>query len=82
MLSGGDKFKGLVEHMEFQADGQWMVAGGGDHKGWLLFVDTSELKIVRETALPMHVHEFSLNEKADRIFAVGHEKSIRLELEA
>jgi hypothetical protein len=31
--------------------------------------------------LPMHVHEFSLNEVANQIFTVGHEKSVRLDLQ-
>ena len=39
-------------------------------------------KIVRSEKAPMHIHEFSLNEKADRIFAVGHNKLTRWELEA
>ena len=81
VLSGGDKSKGLVEHMEFQRDGKWLVAGGGDHKGWLMFVDPSQSKIIREVPLPMHVHEFNLNEVGNQIFTVGHEKSVRLDLQ-
>ena len=81
VLSGSDKCKGLVEHMEFHRDGKWLVAAGGDHKGWLLFVDPSRPKVIREVGLPMHVHEFSLNEVANQIFTVGHEKSVRLDLQ-
>ena len=81
VLSGSDKCKGLVEHMEFHRDGKWLVAGGGAHKGWLLFVDPSPPKVIREVGLPMHVHEFSLNEVATQIFTVGHEKSVRLDLQ-
>ena len=31
--------------------------------------------------LPMHVHEFNLNEVGNQIFTVGHEKSVRLDLQ-
>ena len=81
VLSGSDKCKGLVEHIEFERDGKWVVAGGGDHKGWLMFIDPSQPKIIREVPLPMHVHEFNLNEVGNQIFTVGHEKSVRLDLQ-
>ena len=71
----------LVEHIEFERDGKWVVAGGGDHKGWLMFIDPSQPKIIREVPLPMHVHEFNLNEVGNQIFTVGHEKSVRLDLQ-
>lgn len=81
MLNGSDKFKGLVEHMIFHPEGKWLVAGGGDHGGWLIFVDPKAMKIVRELKAPMHIHEFALNEKADTLYAVGHNKLARWELE-
>ena len=34
--------------------------------GWLIFVNTDEMKITRELKAPMHIHEFNLNEAADR----------------
>ena len=30
---------------------------------------------------PMHVHEFNFNEVGNQIFTVGHEKSVRLDLQ-
>jgi len=39
------------------------------------------MKIVRELKAPMHIHEFVLNEKADTLYAVGHNKLARWELE-
>jgi WD40 repeat protein len=82
ILEAGDKFKGLVEHLLWHPEGKWLLAGGGDHNGWLLFIDPETRKIIREEKAPMHVHEFALNEKADQIFAVGHNKLARWELEA
>ena len=66
-----------MEHIEFALDGKWAVLGGGDHGGWLVFVDTQEMKITRELKAPMHIHEFNLNEAADKIYAVGHDKLVR-----
>jgi WD40 repeat protein len=82
VLEGGDKFKGLVEHLLWHPEGDWIVAGGGDHNGWLLFIDPESKKIIREEKAPMHIHEFAFNEKTDHIFAVGHNKLARWELEA
>ena len=82
VIKNGGSFKGLVEHIEFAPNGKWAVLGGGDHGGWLVFVDTQEMKITRELKAPMHIHEFSLNEAADKIYAVGHDKLVRFDLQA
>jgi len=81
VIEAGDKFKGLVEHMEYHPEKKWLLAGGGDHNGWLLFIDPDALKITRSEKAPMHIHEFNLNETADKIYAVGHNKLARWELE-
>jgi len=81
VIEAGDKFKGLVEHMEYHPEKKWLLAAGGDHNGWLLFIDPEAMKIVRSEKAPMHIHEFNLSEKADQIFAVGHNKLARWELE-
>jgi WD40 repeat protein len=81
VLEAGDKFKGLVEHMEYHPENKWLLAGGGDHGGWLLFIDPAAMKITRQKKAPMHIHEFNLSEKADTLYAVGHNKLARWELE-
>ena len=50
--------------------------------GVLVFVDTLKMKITRELKAPMHIHEFNLNEAADKIYAVGHDKLVRFDLQA
>ena len=67
--------------MIFHPEGKWLVAVGGDHGGWLIFVNPKAMKIVRELKAPMHIHEFALNEKADTLYVVGHNKLVRWELE-
>ena len=48
----------------------------------LVFVGAQEMKITRELKAPMHIHEFNLNEAADKIYAVGHDKLVRFDLQA
>jgi WD40 repeat protein len=69
---GHDKRKGLVETLKFHHEGKWLLGAGGDHGGFLLFMDFSANKMIREEDAKMHVHEFALNESSDTIYAVGH----------
>ena len=73
----GDKFNGLVEHLAFHHQGQWLLAGGGDHNGFLMIYDLQQNKIVRQEKAPMHIHELALNESSDEILAVGHNRLTR-----
>jgi len=50
--------------------------------GVLVFVDTLKMKITRELKAPMNIHEFNLNEAADKIYAVGYDKLVRFDLQA
>ena len=74
----GDKFKGLVERLVFHDDGQWLLAAGGDHGGFIKFLDLSEQKILKQEKTPMHVHDLALNATQDTAIAVGHRKIVVL----
>jgi WD40 repeat protein len=67
-----DKRKGLVETLKFHHEGKWLLGAGGDHGGFLLFMDLASGKYIREEDAKMHIHEFALNESSDKIYAVGH----------
>jgi len=69
-----DKFKGLIEHLAFHPQGDWLLAAGGDHKGMTIFFDVANKSVIREDQAPMHVHSFALNETGDAFYAVGHQK--------
>ena len=69
---GSDNRKGLVETLKFHHEGKWLLGAGGDHKGFLLFMDLAANKYIREEDAKMHVHEFALSESSDTIYAVGH----------
>ena len=68
------KFKGLVEQIVFHESGDWFLAAGGDHNGFLTFYSTSDGKIIKQEKAPMHVHEFAADESFETLYAVGHGK--------
>jgi WD40 repeat protein len=69
-----DKFKGLVEHLQFHPQGDWLLAAGGAGDGFLIFLDLKDKKVLRQDKVAMHVHDVSLNEPADTLYAAGHGK--------
>jgi WD40 repeat protein len=80
-LLESDKFKGLVEQLQFHPQGDWLLAAGGAGDGFLEFIDLKEKKkYLRQEKVPMHVHDFALSEAADTIYAVGHGKVLVLEM--
>ena len=68
----GETHKGLVEQLAFHPTGKWLLAAGGDHKGFIQFFDLNAGKVLKQDKAPMHVHDFTLNEVADTIYAAGH----------
>jgi WD40 repeat protein len=77
-----DKFKGLVEHLQFHPKGEWLLGGGGANDGFFLFYDLKTKKAVRQEKAAMHIHAFALDEKAETIYAAGHNKIQVLEVKA
>jgi WD40 repeat protein len=71
---GECNFKGLVESLAFHPSGL-LIAGGGDQNGFLMVFDLDEpKKSVRDEKAPMHIHQLTLNEAGDVVYAVGHNK--------
>ncbi len=70
----GDTHKGLVERLVFDPHGEWLLAAGGDHAGFIQFFDLNANKILRQDNAPMHVHDLVLGDGADMLYAVGHGK--------
>lgn len=77
-----EKFKGLVEHLEFHPKGDWLLGGGGANDGFFLFLDLKTKKAVRREKAAMHVHDFVLDEKADTMIVAGHNKIQIVEMKA
>jgi WD40 repeat protein len=75
-----DKFNGLVEHLEFHPDGDWLLGAGGAGDGFLLFFDLKDKKVVRQEKAPMHIHDVAINEASDTLYTVGYGKVVVFEM--
>jgi hypothetical protein len=69
-----DKYKGLVEHLEFHPKGDWLLGGGGANDGFFLFFDLKTKKALRQEKAPMHVFSFALDDTGDTIYAAGNSR--------
>ena len=69
-----NKFKGLVEQIAFHESGDWFLAAGGDHGGFVTFINTASGKTIKQEKAPMHVHEFAFDESFETLYTVGHGK--------
>lgn len=78
----GNTYKGLVEKMAFAPDGSWLLAAGGDHGGFIKFIDLDKKKILRQEKAPMHVHDFVVDENFESIYAAGHGKLVVWQIKA
>src|SRR5262249_9523496 len=68
----GDRFKGLVNHLEFHPQGDWLLGAGGAGDGFLMFFNLKDKKVLRQEKVAMHVHQAALNETADTVYLAGH----------
>jgi WD40 repeat protein len=76
------KFKGLIERIAFDPQGQWIVAAGGDHSGFINFYTPADGKIIKQEKYGTHIHSFVVNEGNDTLFLAGHGKIARWEFKA
>ena len=75
-----DKHKGLVEQLRFHHNNDWLLAAGGAHGGFLLFIDLKQKKFIGDLDAKMHVHAMDLNKKSDTIYAVGQGSIVKWEM--
>lgn len=66
------KHKGLVEHLAWSHDGEWLAGAGGNNGGFLLFMNPKDGKFLADYNAKMHVHQFALDETSEKLYAVGH----------
>jgi WD40 repeat protein len=78
----GDKFKGLVNQLWYQPQGEWLLGAGGANDGFLIFYDPKNKKMSRQEKVPMHVHDIAVSDNGDTIWAAGHGKIMVYELKA
>lgn len=66
------KFKGLINRLEFDPQGNWLLGAGGAGNGVLVFLDLKQTKVLKEENVKFHVHGIVLNDARDTIVAAGH----------
>lgn len=64
----GDEVKGLVEFMAFDPEGKWLVGVGGDHGGFVKFVDLGEKKTLKQITVGGHIFDATLNDTGDGLY--------------
>ena len=72
----GDKHQGIVNKLAWSPDGAWLLGAGGAGEGFLIFLDGTTKKPLKQEKLPMHVHDFALSPDATSITSVGHNKIV------
>jgi WD40 repeat protein len=85
-----DKFNGLVERMiysppspdaeESSEDAAWLMAAGGDHGGFLIFLDPAKGEVLKEEKVAAHLHDAAMNAAGDRLYTAGHNHLIEWQL--
>jgi hypothetical protein len=64
--------KGIVQRLDFHPQSKWLLAYGGDNAGFAILIEPTTRKIAYEGKAPFHVHDFVVNEAADRVIVAGH----------
>lgn len=68
----GDKFSGLVTHLQFHPKDEWLIGAGGANDGFLMFFDLKSKKVLRQEKLPTHIHDAVLTETGASIIVAAH----------
>jgi WD40 repeat protein len=69
-----DRYNGLVNHLEFHPQGDWLLGAGGAGDGFFMFFHLPTKKVLQQAKVVMHVHKFTMNETAETVYMVGHQK--------
>lgn len=78
----GDKFNGLVEHLQFLPGGEGLLAMGGAADGFLIAYDLKAKTLVAQEKVRMHVQDFVLDPSSDTFIVAGHGRILAYETKA
>lgn len=73
--------QGLVEFLHYHPGGDWLMMAGGGAKGFMIFLDPKDRKILLDETPPMYVHDIAADEEYKRFFLAGHMKLAMYEKE-
>ncbi|MEQ8786782.1 MAG: hypothetical protein RIC55_10810 [Pirellulaceae bacterium] len=72
-FTGQDSHKAVLNHIAFDAGGEWLIAaGGGDSGGLLAFWDPSQEKPQHKAKPKGHIQRFHLDQSAGALYLAGH----------
>ena len=74
MEFNGEKFNGLVNHLQYAPSGDMLIGAGGAAEGCLLFFDLKTKKSLRQEKTSAHIHHFTINEEWDTIYCAAHNR--------
>ncbi|MCA9052409.1 MAG: hypothetical protein KDA75_01165, partial [Planctomycetaceae bacterium] len=66
--------KGLIEQLHFDPQGRWLLAAGGDHKGFLKFYDVTAGELLGLNGNDGHIHALDASAADGAIYTVGHNR--------
>jgi WD40 repeat protein len=64
--------KGLVEGLHFLPGTDLLAAVGGDHAGWVRFIDLKQNKVVKEEKAGQHAHGLAFSENHETLYTAHH----------
>lgn len=67
-----DKRKGLVEQLVYHPNGEWFLAAGGDHKGFITIYNAKTGKSLNADSAKDHVHAVAFNADFTDLYAAHH----------
>ena len=76
-----EKLKGLNQQINFHPSGDWIVAVGGDHKGFVSFWEMKTGKLLHQSAANEHIHGAVVNEAFDTLYTVHHQRIMKWEFQ-
>lgn len=72
-----NKKKGLIEHIAFSPDDQWIMTSGGDNNGFITTYETETGKLLHQDDHSGHVHAMCHDASLANIVIAAHQKVSR-----
>ena len=76
-----EKKKGLIEQIEWSAEGNWIMTVGGDHNGFITFYNASSGQLIHQDGHSGHIHGVWHDESFANIFVAAHQRVSHLSLQ-
>lgn len=75
------KFQGVVEQIVFHPSDEWLLAVGGDHKGFVSFYKTDSGELLHQDRAGDHVHAVAVREDFGRFYTAHHKRVMSWDLQ-